>query len=220
MTTSRRLAPLSGWPPPRAGRPRAARPGAQRPPHGIRRRDRARRSHVHDILGNLDMRFGSDSARGANNVGRNVVVKGVGTTRLDDVGDDTGCVRATTSCAHGPSRTRSRSWPSPREVRARPPSSAWSPTTKASCSTTPATSSATRRAQGRGHAARATGRGPARTGRRARALVAGAGRPAAGTDPGRAGARRRAGTPAAHVPTRAAGARAVAQLKAPTSFPP
>jgi len=42
----------------------------------------------HDILGTLEMRFGSDSARGASIVRRDVVVKGVGTTKLDDVGED------------------------------------------------------------------------------------------------------------------------------------
>ena len=50
--------------------------------------DTARVTRVHDILGNLEMRFGADSARGANVVRRDVVVKGVGTTKLDDVGDD------------------------------------------------------------------------------------------------------------------------------------
>jgi hypothetical protein len=50
--------------------------------------DTARASRVHDILGNLDMRFGSDSARGANIIRRDVVVKGVGATKLDDVGED------------------------------------------------------------------------------------------------------------------------------------
>ena len=50
--------------------------------------DTVRVSRVHDILGNLDMRFGSDSARGASILRRDVVVKGVGTTRLDDVGED------------------------------------------------------------------------------------------------------------------------------------
>ncbi len=50
--------------------------------------DTIRVSRVHDILGNLDMRFGGDSARGASLVRRDVVVKGVGTTKLHDVGDD------------------------------------------------------------------------------------------------------------------------------------
>ena len=50
--------------------------------------DAARVTRVHDILGNLEMRFGGDSARGANVVRRDVVVKGVGTTKLDDVGED------------------------------------------------------------------------------------------------------------------------------------
>ena len=48
----------------------------------------ARVSRVHDILGDLDLRFGGDSGRGANIVRRDVVVKGVGTTKLHDVGDD------------------------------------------------------------------------------------------------------------------------------------
>jgi hypothetical protein len=50
--------------------------------------DTVRVTRVHDILGNLEMRFGSDSARGAGIVRRDVVVKGVGATKLDDVGDD------------------------------------------------------------------------------------------------------------------------------------
>ena len=50
--------------------------------------DAARTSRMHDILGTLEMRFGSDSARGASIVRRDVVVKGVGTTKLDDVGED------------------------------------------------------------------------------------------------------------------------------------
>ncbi|MFL6698081.1 MAG: hypothetical protein ACJ8GJ_13000 [Vitreoscilla sp.] len=88
MTTSRRPAPLSALacalalcvlaPPAQARNVRLMEPVG----------DTVRTSHVHDILGNLDMRFGSDSARGANIVRRDVVVKGVGTTRLDDVGED------------------------------------------------------------------------------------------------------------------------------------
>ena len=50
--------------------------------------DAIRVTRVHDILGNLDLRFGGESARGAGVVRRDVVVKGVGTTKLDDVGDD------------------------------------------------------------------------------------------------------------------------------------
>jgi hypothetical protein len=50
--------------------------------------DTIRVSRVHDILGDLDLRFGGDSGRGANIVRRDVVVKGVGTTKLHDVGDD------------------------------------------------------------------------------------------------------------------------------------
>ena len=50
--------------------------------------DTIRVTRTHDILGNLDLRFGGDSGRGANVVRRDVVVKGVGTTKLDDVGDD------------------------------------------------------------------------------------------------------------------------------------
>jgi hypothetical protein len=49
--------------------------------------DTTRASHVHDILGTLALRFGSDSARGASIVRRDLVVKGVGTTKLDDVND-------------------------------------------------------------------------------------------------------------------------------------
>jgi hypothetical protein len=50
--------------------------------------DTIRVSRVHDILGDLDLRFGGDSGRGANIVRRDVIVKGVGTTKLHDVGDD------------------------------------------------------------------------------------------------------------------------------------
>lgn len=50
--------------------------------------DTIRVTRTHDILGNLDLRFGGDSGRGASVVRRDVVVKGVGTTKLDDVGDD------------------------------------------------------------------------------------------------------------------------------------
>jgi len=50
--------------------------------------DTIRVTRTHDILGNLDLRFGSDTARGASLVRRDVVVKGVGTTRVKDVGDD------------------------------------------------------------------------------------------------------------------------------------
>ena len=50
--------------------------------------DTIRVTRTHDILGNLDLRFGSDSARGAALVRRDVIVKGVGTTKLHDVGDD------------------------------------------------------------------------------------------------------------------------------------
>jgi hypothetical protein len=47
--------------------------------------DATRLTHVHDILGTLDLRFGSDSGRGASIMRRDVVVKGVGTTNLNDV---------------------------------------------------------------------------------------------------------------------------------------
>lgn len=50
--------------------------------------DTIRVTRTHDILGNLDLRFGGDSGRGANVVRRDVIVKGVGTTKLDDVGED------------------------------------------------------------------------------------------------------------------------------------
>ena len=50
--------------------------------------DTLRITRTHDILGNLDLRFGGDSVHGANILRRDVVVKGVGTTKLHDVGDD------------------------------------------------------------------------------------------------------------------------------------
>jgi len=50
--------------------------------------DTLRVTRTHDILGNLDLRFGGDSVRGANILRRDVVVKGVGTTKLHDVGED------------------------------------------------------------------------------------------------------------------------------------
>jgi hypothetical protein len=50
--------------------------------------DAIRLTRTHDILGQLDLRFGSDSARGASLVRRDVVVKGVGETKLHDVGRD------------------------------------------------------------------------------------------------------------------------------------
>ena len=50
--------------------------------------DTIRVTRTHEVLGNLDLRFGSDTARGASIVRRDVVVKGVGTTKVKDVGDD------------------------------------------------------------------------------------------------------------------------------------
>ena len=50
--------------------------------------DAIRGTRTHDILGTLDLRFGSDSAKGAQIVRRDVVVKGVGSTKVDDVGED------------------------------------------------------------------------------------------------------------------------------------
>ena len=50
--------------------------------------DTLRVTRTHEILGNLDLRFGGDTARGASLVRRDVVVKGVGTTKVKDVGDD------------------------------------------------------------------------------------------------------------------------------------
>lgn len=50
--------------------------------------DAMRVSRAHEILGTLDLRFGSDTARGARIVRRDVVVKGVGSTQVNDVGDD------------------------------------------------------------------------------------------------------------------------------------
>ena len=50
--------------------------------------DTAARTRVHEILGDLVMQFGGASARGASLVRRDVVVKGVGETKIKDVGDD------------------------------------------------------------------------------------------------------------------------------------
>lgn len=47
--------------------------------------DTMRLSRAHEILGNLDLRFGGDSARGASLVRRDVVVKGVGAAEVHDV---------------------------------------------------------------------------------------------------------------------------------------
>jgi hypothetical protein len=50
--------------------------------------DAVQLSRVNDILGTLEMRFGSASARGAEVVRRDVTVVGEGSTRLHDVGRD------------------------------------------------------------------------------------------------------------------------------------
>ena len=50
--------------------------------------DAARLSRVHDILGTLQMRFGSASGGGAEVVRRDVTVVGEGSTQLHDVGQD------------------------------------------------------------------------------------------------------------------------------------
>ena len=50
--------------------------------------DATRLSHVNDILGTLQMRFGSASAAGAQVVRRDVAVVGEGSTQLHDVGKD------------------------------------------------------------------------------------------------------------------------------------
>ena len=50
--------------------------------------DTARATRAHEILGNLEMRFGADSARDATIVRRDVVVTGTGGTKLNDVGED------------------------------------------------------------------------------------------------------------------------------------
>jgi hypothetical protein len=50
--------------------------------------DSTRLSHVRDILGTLQMRFGSASGRGAEVVRRDVNVVGEGSTQLHDVGQD------------------------------------------------------------------------------------------------------------------------------------
>lgn len=50
--------------------------------------DTIHESRTHEILGTLDLRFGSDTAHGAEILRRDVVVTGTGSTQLDDVGDD------------------------------------------------------------------------------------------------------------------------------------
>jgi hypothetical protein len=50
--------------------------------------DATRLSRVHDILGTLQMRFGSASVAGAQVVRRDVTVVGEGSTKLHDVGQD------------------------------------------------------------------------------------------------------------------------------------
>ena len=50
--------------------------------------DTARATRSHEILGNLEMRFGADSARNVSIVRRDVVVTGTGGTKLNDVGED------------------------------------------------------------------------------------------------------------------------------------
>jgi hypothetical protein len=50
--------------------------------------DAAAKTRVHEILGDLVMQFGAASAQGATIVRRDVVVKGVGETKLHDVGED------------------------------------------------------------------------------------------------------------------------------------
>jgi hypothetical protein len=47
-----------------------------------------RAPRVHDLLGNLGLRFGSDTGRSTEVVRRDVAVTGSGTTKLDDVGED------------------------------------------------------------------------------------------------------------------------------------
>jgi hypothetical protein len=50
--------------------------------------DTARATRAHEILGNLEMRFGADSARNVTIVRHDVVVTGAGGTKLNDVGED------------------------------------------------------------------------------------------------------------------------------------
>jgi hypothetical protein len=50
--------------------------------------DAVRRPRVHDILGNLDLRFGSESGRRAEVLRRDFSVTGEGSTQLHDVGQD------------------------------------------------------------------------------------------------------------------------------------
>ena len=50
--------------------------------------DAVRTTRTHEIIGNLDLRFGGDTAAGARLVRRDVTVKGVGSTKVQDVDDD------------------------------------------------------------------------------------------------------------------------------------
>jgi hypothetical protein len=50
--------------------------------------DAVHNSRAHDILGNLDLRFGSNTGRYAELVRRDVAVVGEGSTQLHDVGED------------------------------------------------------------------------------------------------------------------------------------
>ena len=52
--------------------------------------DTLRVSRAHEILGDLDLRFGGDSGRGASVVRRDVTVVGEGSTQLHDVGENDG----------------------------------------------------------------------------------------------------------------------------------
>ncbi len=88
MTTSRRLAPLSALATAVALAVLALPAQARNVRLMESVPDTLRVTRTHDILGTLDLRFGSDSARGAALVRRDVVVKGVGTTKLHDVGQD------------------------------------------------------------------------------------------------------------------------------------
>lgn len=45
-------------------------------------------SKAHEILGNLDLRFGGSTAQGTDIVRHDVVVTGTGATRLDEIGQD------------------------------------------------------------------------------------------------------------------------------------
>ena len=69
--------------------------------------DTIHESRTHEILGTLDLRFGSDTAHGAEILRRDVVVTGTGSTQLDDVGDDD---KSASSSCHAYQQAADGSW--------------------------------------------------------------------------------------------------------------